>query len=147
MDENKERAEEKVDEWCWRAAERPQGQRETPCQGHPHQQQFKKSLVSVIEFFWFVRFFYFVVLVFLTTVWWPVTHPAWTKLGRPVVQPSTTAVPSQPPLTASNVQNTDCIYIAKMPSLFKKRKPAGKSFPVKISTMDAELEFSLNWKV
>jgi len=33
-----------------------------------------------------------------------------------------------------------------MPSLFKKRKPIGKSFPVKISTMDAELEFSLNWK-
>ena len=33
-----------------------------------------------------------------------------------------------------------------MPSLFKKRKATGKSFPVKISTMDAELEFSLNWK-
>ena len=33
-----------------------------------------------------------------------------------------------------------------MPSMFKKRKAAGKSFPVKISTMDAELEFSLSWK-
>ena len=33
-----------------------------------------------------------------------------------------------------------------MPSMFKKRKAVGKSFPVKISTMDAELEFSLSWK-
>ena len=33
-----------------------------------------------------------------------------------------------------------------MPSMFKKRPKVGKSFPVKISTMDAELEFSLSWK-
>ena len=30
--------------------------------------------------------------------------------------------------------------------MFKKRPKVGKSFPVKISTMDAELEFSLSWK-
>ena len=31
-------------------------------------------------------------------------------------------------------------------SLFRRKKP-GKVFPVKISTMDAELEFSLDYKV
>ena len=31
--------------------------------------------------------------------------------------------------------------------MFKRKKPeTGKSFPVKVCTMDAELEFSLNWK-
>jgi len=30
--------------------------------------------------------------------------------------------------------------------MFKRKKETGKSFPVKVCTMDAELEFSLNWK-
>lgn len=30
--------------------------------------------------------------------------------------------------------------------MFKRKKSSGKSFPVKITTMDAELEFSLRWK-
>ena len=30
--------------------------------------------------------------------------------------------------------------------MFKRKKSTGKSFPVKITTMDAELEFSLRWK-
>ena len=31
-------------------------------------------------------------------------------------------------------------------AMFKKKKSTGKVFPVKVSTMDAELEFSLNIK-